>query len=812
MCRFTGEDDPKYRQVAAELRSMYESLREPNTREVHQDGSEMRQPIVHKAGSIVPSMGVDSKAEIHGVSTLQRLKFPHMDLRYRSLPRPADKTCSWLFQHAQYWSWWWARGPDYQGDLLLLRGKPGAGKSVLMKEAHRQISLGRTVAAPVTATFFFNAQGQELERSVTGMFRSLLYQILPLYQEELDRFNRLWDDENAILLEEDLRWFFESLFSKPRRQRTFIFIDALDECDVDSTRSLAYFWREITLRANKNGANLKVLMSMRHYPHISLDECPEILVDQCNERGIKLYIDQRTSLVEMPAETKRLLSSILVKESRGVFLWAALMLNRMLEKWDQGELFTLLRNRGAHLPRELDVLFTDILTPIDDGTKQTTIRIFQWAALAVVPLRLHEWRHLLAFINRPQSMPLKEWRTPEQSPEEDDQLEKQIKELSRGLLEMKHAPAMHGCGQEVASTKAGAGSLDLSHGETRVLEFIHESVREFFLHGNGFSSLDPSLGQNPRADGHISIMKTCLDYLGIVELDALVEARRKNQYKIETFQRSEPESVPHMLSEAPDDAVHNSGDPISIILPSQAFDRYSSLYRGPEDNGDSLQQNEVLVQGLGPEEPRQQLPVSARHKELLFSKALKSLSATTCRIDIGEWVATNELHTRENNSSEPECGSVAPASTEASTQVLQVYPALLSYATSKLFSHARKAQLERANPKGIVRRLQGGSWARWLLLKETEVTSCQLHAHAQRHHLQSWYRYTSSDSAGQIRHLYRDQTNPLTRNQRVSHREPRKREKELGSVGSFSSASSHFSTDSDWSTASLSVQSYKSFG
>lgn len=80
-------------------------------------------------------------------------------------------------------------------------------------------------------------------------------------------------------------------------------------------------------------------------------------------------------------------------------------------------------------------------------------------------------------------------------------------------------------GSGVSSGYAGAGSLEFGQAGNRIVQVIHESVREFFLRGSYFGQLSKNSGRSFVSDGHLSIIDTCMDYINIAELDALVEAR-----------------------------------------------------------------------------------------------------------------------------------------------------------------------------------------------------------------------------------------------------------------------------------------------
>lgn len=114
-----------------------------------------------------------SKARFHvtdmNVEYLQSLSFREMSEGYFEIAKPSPDTCAWLLEHESYRTWL-----DKSPDLLCIKGKPGAGKSTLMKYAVEE----RTCRTPVLASFFFHARGTELQKSRLGLYRSLLHQII----------------------------------------------------------------------------------------------------------------------------------------------------------------------------------------------------------------------------------------------------------------------------------------------------------------------------------------------------------------------------------------------------------------------------------------------------------------------------------------------------------------------------------------------------------------------------------------------------------------------------------------------------------
>ncbi|KAL2192988.1 hypothetical protein P885DRAFT_46402, partial [Corynascus similis CBS 632.67] len=543
MCRFTGDDDPGYRKVSGELQSFYKCILEKV-----QHG-EPRPPTENPelSAAVVPSVECPeplTEGEARSrtkQACLRSLRFANMNTRGQSVKVVTGKTCTWLFEHRAYDEWYTGRGRERVDGLLRLKGKPGSGKSVLMKAAYRRTLRERgCAAAQLVAAFFFNAEGTDLEKSTAGAFRSILYQLLLQDRDFLSKISQrrggktAWSDAE---LEQTLR---DMLLRKGKR--AFIFIDALDECETyRERRQHADFWREITgaVQSADTGANVHVLISSRESPIIQLPDCPEIPVDRCNTCDIAAYVEQRLKLSIAADEPNwpRLRDAVISK-SDGVFLWAVLAVDVLIDKWEQGECLRSLLSHLDDLPDTLRELFSRIFMALDPKPNDLTMRLFQWAVLSVRPLRLHEWHHILAFIRDPVPQSLSAWRNGGHFTETDDQLERKIRSLSGGLLEVTSgttaATSADDPIEDAASIYAGAGSFASDHGETRIVRIIHWSVRQFLLsyvfvakeslHWNMMLGKTADVAIS-RGDGHISIMNTCLDYLRIKELDALVEAR-----------------------------------------------------------------------------------------------------------------------------------------------------------------------------------------------------------------------------------------------------------------------------------------------
>lgn len=123
MCRFTGEDEPNFVKVAMELGSLYQSLKT-----FHTKLSQHSPSLSHPAYNANVDKGIDDR----GQASPRSQWFPGIYTRIGSLVPRAPNTCTWLFYHELYQRWFKNQEQNTAWGLLCLKGKPGAGKSILM--------------------------------------------------------------------------------------------------------------------------------------------------------------------------------------------------------------------------------------------------------------------------------------------------------------------------------------------------------------------------------------------------------------------------------------------------------------------------------------------------------------------------------------------------------------------------------------------------------------------------------------------------------------------------------------------------------
>lgn len=205
------------------------------------------------------------------IAYLRSLCFAKMYDRKHTIGLPMESTCNWLQNHDFYKAWLKLENVEEHQGLLYIKGKPGSGKSTLMKAAVEKFLVQPRTARPLVASFFFSSKGSELEQTAVGFLRSMTYQLLivdkNIRQDFLNTFRfaidvfpgQSWTPaldkpelgtescQSITWRKEQLIQFLRQVYEQPCAPRTMWFVDALDECEGCDAREVVYFLRELTI-------------------------------------------------------------------------------------------------------------------------------------------------------------------------------------------------------------------------------------------------------------------------------------------------------------------------------------------------------------------------------------------------------------------------------------------------------------------------------------------------------------------------------------------------------------------------------------
>ncbi|KAJ6789033.1 hypothetical protein PWT90_07832 [Aphanocladium album] len=410
----------------------------------------------------------------------------HINAAHVSNP-PHTKTCRWFLNHTDYQAWLDPSKWTHHHGFLWISGKPGAGKSTIMKFAYSKMKSKSRLEHSITASFFFNARGEYLERSIVGMYRSLLLQLLEGYpdlQTVLDDPDLVSPSQNGCPCLNSLKELFCNAISALGQRSFTCFIDALDECDEQQVIDMVQYFEDLAEQSTSNRIALRICFSSRHYPYITIRRGIRLtLEDQPGHaEDLANYVASRLQIRE-PALVEELQSQLLEKAA-GVFLWVVLVVDILNKDYGRGGL--ALRKRLAEIPSDLSKLFRDILRR-DNESMEDLLLCILWILYAKRPLRPTEFYHALWT-----GLSLKGLADPEipdvTVPEAGDRVTRCVISSSKGLAEI---------------TKSK---------QPRV-QFIHESVRDFLVKDKGLHELWPDLGFDWESPSHERLKQCCNSYM-----------------------------------------------------------------------------------------------------------------------------------------------------------------------------------------------------------------------------------------------------------------------------------------------------------
>lgn len=459
MCRFSGPDDPEYKKVAAALRRITTS------------------PSKKHAPAASSSLTGEQNQKLRTA-----LGFDQIDARQLNIKSAHTDTCKWLNGMQEYRDW---LDPsmikDHHG-FLWIKGKPGTGKSTLMKFALAQARESMTDA--VIISFFFNARGGDLEKSTNGMYRSLLLQLVKHVPELGMMIYTGFRLESWSGLE-GMQWTIETLkdlLAKGVQLLTHsnpvFFIDALDECDEDEVRDMISFFEQLGESAVEAKQTLHICFSSRHYPHVTVNHAQELVLEgqEGHNKDITNYINSELKIGQSKIADE--LRSEIRERASGVFLWVALVVGILNKEYDRGRMLGL-RKRLHEIPTGLHELFHDILLRDVRDTDELVFGI-QLLLLSQRPLRPAEFYFGVLAHTDPQSFEIWDKDIVTQST-----LRRFVLDCSKGLA-------------------------DVTTSRRPVVQFIHESVRDFLLRDNGLQDIWPGAMDDFEGESHERLKKLCM--------------------------------------------------------------------------------------------------------------------------------------------------------------------------------------------------------------------------------------------------------------------------------------------------------------
>ncbi|XXH02585.1 hypothetical protein Hte_008963 [Hypoxylon texense] len=323
----------------------------------------------------------------------ETLQFQTIRDREDGIPKSYTGTYEWIFEDPRIgsdgsplWSDFSQWLSDTSNEIYWIAGKPGAGKSTLVK----YIALNKWLkvllddwAGPSSvaylATYYSWNTGSSLQKSHEGLLRTILYQCISQRPELLvpavfpSHWALLQLSESFLGLQEwnknELVTGFRTLLSLAGRKlsdeiqpfKLAIIIDGLDEFETEDHESLIALLKEASTYPD-----VKVCTSSRPWNVFrdAFGQNPMLQLENLTRQDIKDYIlgqfqsslgFKERSLLQ-PFEAEKLLDDI-ADRAQGVFLWVSVVVRDLLARFQEGDKLSDLRGTIDTLPDDLSTLF-----------------------------------------------------------------------------------------------------------------------------------------------------------------------------------------------------------------------------------------------------------------------------------------------------------------------------------------------------------------------------------------------------------------------------------------------------------------------
>jgi hypothetical protein len=475
---------------------------------------------------------------------LQSLQFRQIKTRHSNVPEAHATTFQWIFQRSRSnvsdpqakFVQWLERPKAADEGIYWIAGKPGSGKSTLMKficsNEHTNAALGRWAGSDplISASYFFWDSGTTMQKSQEGLLQTLLYEILrkcPSLISTVQQNRSTHAPEDVWTRSELLEVFklFRDGFATTKK--FCFFIDGLDEYHGNHQELIE------VVRILASSEHIKICASSRDWPVFK--EAFDV------NTGLRLYLQDFTrgdveiyvcgKLGNNPAFTQatradpryRDLISDIVDRAQGVFLWVFLVVRSLLDGLTNADTLKTMHIRLRLLPTDLEKFYQHMLDSVELIYRSQMARTFQiaLAARSALPLLLYSLGDEL---------------------EEDSQFA-----LSMDTLPSPHPPADLTRAQDVIHYREitmvkriharSKGLLEVTRDSTcnsgeylsEKVDFLHRTAGDFFRQNATQHSLAQSAG--PSFIPTVTISHSLLGILKLLPLDT-ADARTPHAYLV----------------------------------------------------------------------------------------------------------------------------------------------------------------------------------------------------------------------------------------------------------------------------------------
>jgi WD40 repeat protein len=371
---------------------------------------------------------------------------------------------------------WFIRNPSFQrwlnsscSQLFWLRGRPGAGKTVLTSHIINHLrNHGRDCC------FFFFKDEDKSKVTISSFLRSLAWQMAQLHGDILSTVLDVaatWQDAAISKADHNPVWqrlYLRGLFKVPLMKQQYWVIDAVDECKA-GTELMSFLAKAQELWP------LSILVTSRHpmtsmsLTNPTVEVVSEVIEERDTKEDISLLLKAHVNFLPSRSdEEKKAMAEDIAETSNGCFLWVGLVLKELQQANTSADIRRVLASNSD----SMDNLYHKILIDMADARfgKDLAKAILTWTACAFRPLSIDE-------IHRAIEIGLND----------------KINDVERSI---------NTCCRNIAYVDS-----------QKTVRLIHSTAREFLLRQNTVPEL-----RIERSDAHRRLTLVCLQYLSSSEM------------------------------------------------------------------------------------------------------------------------------------------------------------------------------------------------------------------------------------------------------------------------------------------------------
>ncbi|KAL9114090.1 MAG: hypothetical protein Q9227_001862 [Pyrenula ochraceoflavens] len=343
------------------------------------------------------------RSNVINTMVLDSIYFTQIQERRSNIREAHHDTFKWVFYpRSKFGGRWtnlvqWFQDDKGGQNVYWITGKAGSSKSTLMRylyeagQTKKYLKIWAGGKRLLTACCFFWNPGNAIQKSLNGLLRALLHELLiethqyiklvaPWRWRSLELGSKAlepWTDSELLNV---LKSLFQHILVDTR---ICLFIDGLDEFHgTDDTREDLINM----LKVFAGSENAKICLSSRPWNIFedAFGHGPMLRLEDLTRGDIQNYVDNKLTQHSRfqvlkrrhNAECKSLVTSIVDKAS-GVFLWVYLVVRSLTQGLRDEDGLVDLRRRLELIPADLELYFDQMLSTIDPFYLPRSSQLFQ---------------------------------------------------------------------------------------------------------------------------------------------------------------------------------------------------------------------------------------------------------------------------------------------------------------------------------------------------------------------------------------------------------------------------------------------------